>query len=399
MEAPKGMSERSIWLSDSQAETHEFSGSREIRGVVDRNYRDGWVQQGNRHLSGNLLIFRNKPTSNGPSRHYELVPIDNALVQNEYVETSINTESDRIDGYRADDGHYEPGELDTLVEVREQLFDWKNLPNEARAEIIDFFTGATAGRKRAINPLNKAIGARAARMAQLQKAKNPQATLATTHPFERDLEARFTELVGKNLGVTGNRKSRLGMWVFEENQQLKHAYELLGRIVNDQKEDNKVSLMLMARNLRFRVQPFNMFEHYIRQTGHRIEDPSVAVQAQEGLRFHRQAGGLLLPFRKLTKVSPGEFTDNFATEREARAPLLEERGEVLETMEADMTPGPYKRLAGRVLLEFANATTAFDTSSAPAFLEHAKTAKWLINYLCLPKDDPEEEVFYRYKLY
>lgn len=391
-----GMSERYIPLSEGRTGLAEEHGLHEVRGMVYRDKGDGWVTNEwmNHHLVGNILIYR-RPHKKGGKHYYEFLPIENALLQTELVGKSIDAEADRLAGYRQENGEYMAGEIDHVGETRTKLSNWLTLTDQEKTDIFSRFSELAKPRTRAVNSLNIAVGARAARALELQN--NPRAVMAMTHPMERDLEDRFMEVIKGNLHVNNVRTERIKRWVFQENRMLAAADSRLEKIITDQRDDDFYALQYNSRQLRFRLQPFNMIGHAIRQTRYKLEDVTVAEQAREGLRFHRLSNYLLTPFRKMTALSLTELEDSFTQQADKRLPDISERMAVLE--ETGITKGPYYRLIGRLLVSANEVQDAFHSSDARTAKQSAEKFKWLVQYLCEPKDDPEAEIWYRYKLY
>lgn len=395
------MSIESIPLSEGRGGLAEQHGFVNARALTFRNNGDGWVlnEWGNRHLAGNVVLWRRRNTNLGPKYHHEFVPIDSALLQIDKVGESINAEADRIGGSRADDGNWTSGELDDLSEARRQLGNWLTLGAEEKADIKSYFGGVAEVRSRAINPLNIAAGVRAAHMQDLKDKTgrdNPSAIMAMSQPLERSLEDRFTELVQKNLQVNNSRSARLARWIFEENRNLANANEVIDRLLNEKPGYDKYTLVGVVNYLKFRVQPFNMLGHELRQTGSNELDPALLEQVQQGLRFHRLNNYLLLPFRKLTSVNKGELQEGINRHRDEQLPAISERLEALESL--GITEGPYWRLIGRLLAAGEEASAALEGSDVQTARKAAEQFKWLVHYLCMPGDDPEAETWYRYKL-
>jgi hypothetical protein len=395
MELPTGMSRKTVELSPGLAHEH---GLEAVRGVAFRDRGDGWVanEWPNRHLSGSLMLWRRVTTESGPKHHYQYVPVGDVILQNKKVEASLTLEAEQLGGSQSDTAAPVPGEIEELRDSRQLLGRWLTLSEDEKIWIKDFFAGVTGRRARARHPFNVAAAARAARMTELKDRtgrENPGAMQAMSHPLERNLSSRYLEIIREKLPINSARQTRQMVWLFEEDRQLDRASQVLDRVITHQQDEDFFALRSIANHIRFRVQPFNLLAHSTRRTGNRIEDVDVAITTQNALYFHRYYGYFASPFRQLTAPSLEKLD---ATLQKGRPALLAEVQQRLAALEATRVGGAYDVVLARLRTEAAGVITALENRDATEASRASKRFRLLLAYHCLPKNDPQVEVWYRH---
>lgn len=395
MSPPGNMVERNIELSSGQAEQHRL---KQVRSVIFPDLGDGWVlnQWPNRHLSGNVRQWR----KHGNKHRMELVPIDNALLQIEQVYQSVAAETERLAGGTTETGEHVPGEVEKLQRQRIALGHWVTLSEVEKEEIHHYFSDVANIRSRAVNPLNILIAARASRMQKLEDRtgrKNPSAIMAQTHPLEKLFIERYNELVEVR-SINDQRNRRLAQWIFRESLLLGRADAVLDRLTDNERSDNQRendfdTLMSIARNVRFRHQPFNQFKYALRSS---VEISEAATVARQGIHFQRTHSYLTSPFRQLSASTIKDLESSPTVRLETLTADAKERMLALQSMDL---MGPYAELADKLKLAGEQAATALEREFFAEAIYKAKEFKWLLNYYSYAGDDPGQEVWYRYALY
>jgi hypothetical protein len=394
------MIEQNVPLSINQAKTH---GLAMVSGIVLHDRQDGWVKNEwpNRHLSGSIVEYHQYDTRYGSKHRRDFVPIDNVIGQKEIVADYLTEQARRIAGYTDDTGEHIAGELDELREARIGLLGWLALTPQEKQDIKDYFSRVASVRSRPVNPFNITVGGLAILMKDLKDSKgrdNPGAILARTHPFEHAERARYKQ-IGKRLTANNARQIRLQYnWLAFENYNIGQAFEALEDIVNRESSAGLDRLKLYAREIRFRVQPFNQFAHATHETNGQIDDISPAEILWKGLDYARHINYLLVPFRQLTTKNKKSSTDKSSRSPEVLARNMQERVDVLDSLRLS---GPYgDHLTGRLADLGQRAVDATLAGNAKAAKEAGNKFKWLANYYVLPGDSEKDKAtWYRYSLY
>lgn len=396
MPPPKDMVERYVPLSSSQSKLHQLTG---VNCIIFPDLGDGWVmnQWPNRHKSGNVRQWRKHD-----NRHrMELVPIDNALLEVGQVYQSVAAETERIAGGTADTGEHISGEVEKLQRQRIALGHWVTLTEVEKEDIHNYFADVANVRARAVNPLNILIAARAARMQRIEDRtgrKNPSAIMTQTHPLEQLFIERYNELVEVR-DTNDKRNRRLAQWVFRESLLLGKADAALDRLMDSRRSDEQHetdmdSLMNIARNIRFRHQPFNQLKHAI-GPGYEITDEALQT-ARQGLHFQRTHNYIASPFRRLSALTLERLESCPAGQLQGLTAATEERVAALQSMNLS---GPYATLARRLIEAGELTAAAMKRRNFAEAVHRAEELKWLISYHCSGNDDPQQEAWYRYALY
>lgn len=358
--------------------------------VIKRELGDGWVDNNPYAgvLAGNLAFYVRKVTQRGPAWQYQFMPIDNALLRVDKVQENIIGESDRI-----------TQELGTLATSKELLYNWLTLSDAEKQQISKDYGSVASPRMRAVNPLNKQSGERAAKMATLKDSTgrhNSGAVLAQGVRLEKDLQQRDTDLITKQLRINHNRERRIINWTHNENYWLDVINSRLDNSISSPSMAETYEIRHRTRNIHFRVQPFNQIAYEISRTPEGIITPDMAIKAQAGIQFHRLHNFLVLPFRLLASTTLEKLDKNIRKQADDLLPAVAERIEILE---ADENGNKYnKKLIGRLLLEATEVESALHNLDPKEAWATAKRYKWLQEYHCLPTGDPEIEVWYGHRL-
>lgn len=377
-----------IILSDQQRQEHHTPAVQ--AEVIDRERGDGWVMNvpDSVHLAGKVILRRVYETSLGKKRRHDFMPIDSALLQIDKVKQSIVGESEQIDG-----------DLTSLSEQRSKLLNWLTLPAQERLEIGKSFGFIAESRDRAINPLNKEIGERAAKMQTLKDSldrPNPGAVLAQSQKLEKDLIQRDEKLIKKNLPINSYRLVRMLRWAFNENRMVDYAYSQMARMISDPQPYDIAELRYKSRQVHFRIHPFNQLAYAVKQSGDNTASPEAVEAAMAGIRFHRMHNYLALPFRILAGSTLDNLEGSMSKQADSLLPAIAERMDALESREPGRTYN--SRLIGRLLKAASNVEAALHQSNAEAAWNYAKEFRWLHDYHTLPIDDSEMEVWYGHRL-
>lgn len=396
MDIPRGMvAQQPIALSEAQQAQHNIPGQ-QVTGTVLDGRGDGWIENiwPNRHLVGSLTQMRRR---NGHYYH-EFVPIDNALAEAEQVQHQISAELKQLAGGHDTTGLWEEGELERLRASQARLFDWLTLMPEDKDDTKKAFADMADARAGATNRFNLTAGSIANRARELKDRTgrdNPSAILAMVLKLEKQLVARHGELA-YNLSVNHLRRGRLQHeWLFHENQVLAGTHGIMERLLASQSEEDLYALKLMAPNVRFRVRPFNLLAYEIAQTGGEVSDEQVVTDAMAAMQFDRFKNYLLSPFRRITATPKQHRAKTAATETEPINEALRRRTIALYSMDARGATG---RLVDRLIPLSETVLHATRLGDKERARKAGRAFKWLVNYHCLPNDDPESEVWYSRQL-
>lgn len=405
MDGPYDLRVQKIPLSSGKSGQQAEHGLTHPRAYIDPDWGDGMFKNegANGHLAGVFALKRMYRLTNRTER-YHIVPVDNFLKTAEKIEEQLEAEDDRLIGTFDDQGLPIAGEIEEAGEQRRALGNHLSLTPEKEAEITSKFALMVSGRERAFNPLNRAIGERAARLATMYdtsgpfagKRKNPRAKMAMTHPLQADMRKRHGE-INTDLEINGQRARRITNWILDENARVGNVHEALDRLI-ESGDLNYMGLVLhAAKVMLFRVQPMNEFSNtFGAKEGpneERIQDIEMLKRLRSGLVFSTYKNYLLTPQRQIAAHAPELMEHGNQDELQDRYDAVLERMAALEEM--DM-PGPYNKLRGRILTTSDDVLTSLRERDSKAARGLSKQAKQLIIYHCLPKDDREIHSWYQY---
>lgn len=383
---PSGISEQYVDVPSSGEASGR--GLEVVRAAISRQTGDGWAlnEWPNRHLSGCLTHLRRRRNATGARRVREFISLDSELAQLNSVQWVIETETDRINGPPSPPGAPSGGELEGVVEARAGLANWLTLSQAEKADINLVFQAIANVRRRAVNPLNVAAGQRAASMVgtrdQLGRP-NPSVTMAKSLPLERQLNQRLDELA-TNRRVNDARRQRFTyQWLREEQYGLAYCDAALGAWQQSESDEDFYRLLLAARTVRFRVQPFNYLAWQRKQA---LGTPAeMAATAREGLQFSRLKAHLLMPFRQLAGVRPAANSRQQAQER-------------LDILGDLSLSGAYEDLRQRLLPLGRLAISASRANHTSGRREAALNFRFLMEHHVLGPEDAQAPVWFRQRL-
>ncbi|HSX27581.1 MAG TPA: hypothetical protein VLG25_02265 [Patescibacteria group bacterium] len=392
------MSEGLYESSERQIEQHGIEATRAV--LLNDGRGDGWITNDwrNQHLSGSLVQMRKRSTIYGRRYQIELVPIDSVMRQVDLVGQSIDNELVQLAGTSSVAGEMKDGEIMGVAGSRLWLRNWLTLEADEKQTLKDFYGQAADRRRHATNPLNMLAGDRFSRIRNLKDSTgrdNPQAVLVQTRPLEADLVERHDE-VSRTKIVNSGRQIRLQKWFRDENRQLATAQEAIDGVLKSQNESDLDWLARVASHIRFYIQPFNyvaMEVGGVKGNIRQLEVVDPIERLREGLFFIRARSHLAEPFRRIVALKKDNF-GTAAVHDELRADV----GQRMATLEEMSLHGAYNTTRGRVLDIGNQVISAIDANRFTDTKKMSNTAKSLLMYFCLPKDDPETTTWYQYHL-